>query len=397
MVIATQNPVEFEGTYPLPESQLDRFLLRIPLGYSRREVELQVLRPTATASRSIRSRRCSIASRWPALQAAVRQVEVEESINEYLLDIVQATRRCDELQVGVSTRGVLALYRAAQAAALVAGRQYVVPDDVKQLAVPVLAHRVIPQGLSARRPARGDRVARRAAGRRRAGAGVERWSPPSNHDLPRGLVLPGDRGGRLRRGDLKEVNLLLILAGMLLGPLLLNWQAVGTNFRGLRIERNCPWRSRPAICFRSASPENARRRLASWAVVVEDQIRRETRRERQNHRRQPPLRAPRAFSLRARRPVAQGQVPRPVAGARPLSVRSRAAFHAVSLRAVFAHDHGGRERDADRLAAAGPSDRRLGRAAAGGLAGADRRRRQAGPEGRFLRGAASGAAATAGG
>ena len=88
-----------------------------------------------------------------ALQTAVRQVEVEDSINEYLLDIVQATRRCDELHVGVSTRGALALYRAAQAAALVAGRQYVVPDDVKRLAVPVLAHRVIPKGLSARRAA----------------------------------------------------------------------------------------------------------------------------------------------------------------------------------------------------------------------------------------------------
>ena len=81
-----------------------------------------------------------------ALQAAVRQVAVEDSINEYVLDIVEATRRCDELHVGVSTRGALALYRAAQAAALVAGRQYVVPDDVKRLAVPVLAHRVIPKG-----------------------------------------------------------------------------------------------------------------------------------------------------------------------------------------------------------------------------------------------------------
>jgi MoxR-like ATPase len=80
------------------------------------------------------------------LQAVVRQVAVERSIDEYLLDIVQATRRCDELHVGVSTRGGLALYRAAQAAALVAGRQFVVPDDVKRLAVPVLAHRVIPKG-----------------------------------------------------------------------------------------------------------------------------------------------------------------------------------------------------------------------------------------------------------
>jgi MoxR-like ATPase len=146
MVIATQNPIEFEGTYPLPESQLDRFLLRIPLGYPQRDVELRVLsthrdgEPVDTLKPALDSEHVI------ALQGAVRQVAVEDSINGYVLDIVQATRHCDELHVGVSTRGALALYRAAQAAALVAGRQYVVPDDVKQLAVPVLAHRVIPKG-----------------------------------------------------------------------------------------------------------------------------------------------------------------------------------------------------------------------------------------------------------
>jgi len=146
MVIATQNPVEFEGTYPLPESQLDRFLLRIPLGYPKRDVELQVLtshregEPVDSLSPALDCDQVA------ALQAAVRQVAFEDSINQYVLDIVEATRRCDELHVGVSTRGALALYRAAQAAALVAGRRFVVPDDVKQLAVPVLAHRVIPKG-----------------------------------------------------------------------------------------------------------------------------------------------------------------------------------------------------------------------------------------------------------
>ncbi len=146
MVIATQNPVEFEGTYPLPESQLDRFLLRLPVGYPEREVERQVLathregEPVDVLEAVLDCRQVA------AMQAAVRGVEIEESINEYLLDIVQATRRCEELRVGVSTRGALALYRAAQAAALVAGRQYAVPDDVKLLAVPVLAHRVIPEG-----------------------------------------------------------------------------------------------------------------------------------------------------------------------------------------------------------------------------------------------------------
>jgi MoxR-like ATPase len=146
MVIATQNPVEFEGTYPLPESQLDRFLLRIPLGYPEREVELQVL-TTHREGEPVDSLEPVLeCEQVAALQAAVRHVEVDVAINEYLLDIVAATRGCDELHVGVSTRGALAFYRASQAAALVAGRQYVVPDDAKSLAIPVLAHRVIPKG-----------------------------------------------------------------------------------------------------------------------------------------------------------------------------------------------------------------------------------------------------------
>jgi MoxR-like ATPase len=146
MVIATQNPIEFEGTYPLPESQLDRFLLRIPLGYPQRDVELQVLATHREGEPVERLAAVCGCEQVTSLQAAVRQVQVEDSINEYLLDIVQATRRSAELHVGVSTRGALAFYRAAQASALIAGRSYVVPDDVKRLAVPVLAHRVIPKG-----------------------------------------------------------------------------------------------------------------------------------------------------------------------------------------------------------------------------------------------------------
>jgi MoxR-like ATPase len=146
MVIATQNPVEFEGTYPLPESQLDRFLLRIPLGYPARDVELEVLTSHREGEPVDSLGAVLEAGQVIALQDAVRRVKVEPSINNYLLDIVEATRQCAELHVGVSTRGALALYRAAQAAALVTGRDYVVPDDVKALAVPVLAHRVIPKG-----------------------------------------------------------------------------------------------------------------------------------------------------------------------------------------------------------------------------------------------------------
>lgn len=146
LVIATQNPFEFEGTYPLPESQLDRFLLRISVGYPDREDELQVLtihRQGEPVDELTPVLDCTQVSN---LQQAVRQISVDESIHDYLLDIVEATRNCDELHVGASTRGALCLYRACQSLALIEGRDYVVPDDVKRLAVPVLAHRVITKG-----------------------------------------------------------------------------------------------------------------------------------------------------------------------------------------------------------------------------------------------------------
>ena len=146
MVIATQNPAEFEGTYPLPESQLDRFLLRIPVGYPAREIELKVLTSHREGEPVEKLMPVLTCEQIVSLQNDVRQVNVEESINHYVLDIVEATRRCDDLHIGVSPRGALALYRASQALALVSGRSYVVPDDVKSLAVPVLAHRVISKG-----------------------------------------------------------------------------------------------------------------------------------------------------------------------------------------------------------------------------------------------------------
>ncbi len=146
MVIATQNPFEYEGTYPLPESQLDRFLLRIAVGYPDREDEAQVLNSHRAGEPIDRLRPVLDAAQIVALQQATRQVSMDESINSYLLDIVDATRRCEELRVGVSTRGALCLYRASQAMALIANRDFVVPDDVKRLAVPVLSHRVIAKG-----------------------------------------------------------------------------------------------------------------------------------------------------------------------------------------------------------------------------------------------------------
>ena len=147
MVIATQNPFEFEGTYPLPESQLDRFLLRISVGYPDRDEELQVLTSHRSGEPVDRLEPVLDADQIVSLQHAVRQVAVDDSINDYLLDIVAATRHCDELHVGVSTRGALCLYRASQALALVENRDFVVPDDVKRLTVPVLAHRVISKGF----------------------------------------------------------------------------------------------------------------------------------------------------------------------------------------------------------------------------------------------------------
>lgn len=146
MVIATQNPFEFEGTYPLPESQLDRFLLRTSIGYPAREDEMQVLRSHRLTEPVNELQPVLNCEQVMELQAAVRQVNVDDSIYRYLLDITHATRESDEFHAGVSTRGTISLFRASQALAMVEGRDYVIPDDVKQLAVPVLSHRVITRG-----------------------------------------------------------------------------------------------------------------------------------------------------------------------------------------------------------------------------------------------------------
>ena len=143
VVIATQNPFEFEGTYALPESQLDRFLLRVSMGYPNRKEERHVLMSHRMGQPVDDLRPALSCEQVLRLQQAVKEVSVEDSLYDYLLDIVDATRQSDELHVGVSTRGALCLYRAAQAAALMDARSFVIPDDIKQLAVPILAHRVI--------------------------------------------------------------------------------------------------------------------------------------------------------------------------------------------------------------------------------------------------------------
>lgn len=146
-VLATQNPYEYEGTYPLPENQLDRFMLCIEIGYPERAVEKQVLVTHRDGEPVDTLQTVLTVEQVRALQATTRQVRVDDSLNEYLLDIVAATRKHDELELGVSTRGALTFYRAVQSLALVEGRNYAIPDDIKRLAQPVLAHRVICKGL----------------------------------------------------------------------------------------------------------------------------------------------------------------------------------------------------------------------------------------------------------
>ena len=141
MVIATQNPAEHHGTYPLPESQLDRFLMRIRIGYPDRESEREILRNSDNISgESIQA----VLSHEEVLdlQARTLGVRVDEALVDYMLEIVEKTRTHESLSLGVSPRGAQALFRATQALALVEGREYVLPDDVKRLVIPVCAHRV---------------------------------------------------------------------------------------------------------------------------------------------------------------------------------------------------------------------------------------------------------------
>ncbi len=146
-VLATQNPFEYEGTYPIPENQLDRFMLCIEIGYPERSVEKQVLVSHRDGEPVDLLQTVLTVEQVRELQAAARQVRVDDSLNDYLLDIVTATRNDEELELGVSTRGALTFYRAIQGLALLEGRNYAIPDDVKRLSGPVLAHRVICKGL----------------------------------------------------------------------------------------------------------------------------------------------------------------------------------------------------------------------------------------------------------
>ncbi len=147
VVVATQNPYEFEGTYALPESQMDRFLLRSSIGYPDRSVEKQVMSTHRHGEPVDELQSVVTAEEITHAQAVAREVQFEESLVDYLLNIVDATRQHESFQVGVSTRGALSFYRGCQAKALTEQRDFVTPDDVKSLAVPCLSHRLLCDSL----------------------------------------------------------------------------------------------------------------------------------------------------------------------------------------------------------------------------------------------------------
>lgn len=157
-VVATQNPSEYHGTYPLPEAQLDRFLLRIGLGYPDHASEIDIL-----ASQQLHHPlddlhavvRCE---QIVAMQEQVRQVRVEQVVADYIVRLVEGTRSDPRLRLGISPRGSLSLYRSAQAAALIAGRNFVTPDDIRELAIAVLAHRIVPDTKAKYSGTRSDQI-----------------------------------------------------------------------------------------------------------------------------------------------------------------------------------------------------------------------------------------------
>jgi MoxR-like ATPase len=158
MVVATQNPFEFEGTYHLPENQLDRFLLRISVGYPDRQFEHKIL--TTQPGRTALAELTPVANAHDIviIQDKLAAVRLDSALVEYILDLAEATRRSDELHLGVSPRGALAVTHACQAAALLADRDYVIPDDVKELFIAVCAHRVIGKSYLHNGDARGTQA-----------------------------------------------------------------------------------------------------------------------------------------------------------------------------------------------------------------------------------------------
>jgi MoxR-like ATPase len=145
-VIATQNPIEYQGTFPLPEAQMDRFMLSLTLGYPSQAEELQMLQRLHKGVNVADLQPCISLAEVQELRQIVAQIKVDISLQQYILDLVRATRCDEEITLGVSPRGTVALHRATQALAFLLGRDYAIPDDVKFLAPHVLCHRLIPTG-----------------------------------------------------------------------------------------------------------------------------------------------------------------------------------------------------------------------------------------------------------
>ncbi|HVT05680.1 MAG TPA: MoxR family ATPase [Thermoanaerobaculia bacterium] len=153
LVIATQNPVEHIGTYALPESQLDRFLMKLTIGYPNHADERALLRQGGAQEALDQLQPVLSQVEFRELQASVAAIHMQESLVDYLMSVIEATRNDSAIALGVSTRGALTYFKAAQALAMVQGRDFVLPDDIKRLAVPVLSHRIV---LQERKAMRGD-------------------------------------------------------------------------------------------------------------------------------------------------------------------------------------------------------------------------------------------------
>ncbi|MCC5638244.1 MoxR family ATPase [Nostoc sp. CHAB 5844] len=145
-VIATQNPIEYQGTFPLPEAQMDRFMLSLSLGYPSAQEELQMLQNLQQGMNVAELQPCISLAELQKLRQICSQVRVETSLQEYILELVRATRHDEEITLGVSPRGTVALQKATQALAFISGRDYAIPDDIKFLVPYVLCHRLIPRG-----------------------------------------------------------------------------------------------------------------------------------------------------------------------------------------------------------------------------------------------------------
>ncbi|MCM0592522.1 MAG: MoxR family ATPase [Gloeotrichia echinulata IR180] len=145
-VIATQNPIEYQGTFPLPEAQMDRFMLSLSLGYPSEAEELQMLQSLQSGVKVADLQPCITLAEVEALRGICSGVKVDTTLQQYIIDLVRATRQDEEISLGVSPRGSVALQRATQALAFILGRDYAIPDDVKFLVPHILCHRLIPRG-----------------------------------------------------------------------------------------------------------------------------------------------------------------------------------------------------------------------------------------------------------